>query len=198
LEYGEEVCVNLRPDADPETEYVRFDRHHVIRVLEWIAAALDPLTQGKPTEVEGDGLNEHKRRLAALPKVQRRLSTLGRREILYVPRSTFLQRENPERWILSRKLDSLRRLTVPLMLNTQTCPEQSGWDQLLSRISENNTVEPSKTILALAPGRPQFAAPRHSITDHPQRQIDPARARFSRDIEKISHRLCDFPQILTI
>jgi len=33
-------------------------------------------------------------------------------------RSTFLQRENPELWILSRKLDSLRRLTVPLMLNT--------------------------------------------------------------------------------
>jgi transcriptional regulator with XRE-family HTH domain len=64
LEDGEEVCVNLRPDADPETEYVRFDRDRVIRVLERIAADLDPLTQGKPTEVEGDALNEHKRRLA--------------------------------------------------------------------------------------------------------------------------------------
>jgi two-component sensor histidine kinase len=75
LEDGEEVCVNLRPDADPEKEYVRFERHRVIRVLERIAADLDQLTQGKQTEVEGDALHEHKRRLAELPKVQRRLST---------------------------------------------------------------------------------------------------------------------------
>jgi transcriptional regulator with XRE-family HTH domain len=82
LEDGEEVCVNLRPDADPETEYVRFDRHRVIRVLERIAADLDQLTQGKQTEVEGDALNEHKRRLAELPKVQRRLSTREARNTL--------------------------------------------------------------------------------------------------------------------
>jgi hypothetical protein len=75
LEDGEEVCVNLRPDADPETEYVRFDRHRVIRVLERIAADVDQLTQGKQRELEGDALNEHKRRLAELPKVQPRLST---------------------------------------------------------------------------------------------------------------------------
>jgi DNA-binding transcriptional MerR regulator len=82
LEEGEDVCVNLRPDADPETEYVRFDRHRIIRVLERIAADLDQLTQGKPTEVEGDALNEHKRRLAELPKVQRRLSTREARNTL--------------------------------------------------------------------------------------------------------------------
>jgi two-component sensor histidine kinase len=83
LEDGEELCVNLRPDADRETaEYVRFDRHRVIRVLERIAADLDQLTQGKQTEVEGDALNEHKRRLAELPKVQRRLSTREARNTL--------------------------------------------------------------------------------------------------------------------
>jgi transcriptional regulator with XRE-family HTH domain len=82
LEDGEEVSVNLRPDADPETEYVRFDRHRVIRVLERIAADLDQLTQGQPTEVEGDALNEHKRRLAEPPKVQRRLSTREARNTL--------------------------------------------------------------------------------------------------------------------
>jgi hypothetical protein len=69
LEDGEEVCVNLRLDDDPETEYVRFDRNCVIRILERIAADLDQLTQGKPTEVEGDALIEHKRRLAEMPKV---------------------------------------------------------------------------------------------------------------------------------
>jgi hypothetical protein len=34
LEGGEDVCVNLRPDDDPETEYVRFDRGRVIRILD--------------------------------------------------------------------------------------------------------------------------------------------------------------------
>jgi DNA-binding transcriptional MerR regulator len=82
LEEGVEVCVNLRPDAAPETEYVRFDRHRVIRVLDRIAADLDQLTQGKQTEVEGDALNEDKRRLAELPKVQRRLSTREARNTL--------------------------------------------------------------------------------------------------------------------
>jgi DNA-binding transcriptional MerR regulator len=82
LEDGEEVCVNLRLDDDPETEDVRFDRNRVIRVLERIAADLDQLTQGKPTEVEGDALIEHKRRLAEMPKVQRRLSTREARNTL--------------------------------------------------------------------------------------------------------------------
>ncbi len=35
--------VNLRPDADPETEYVVFERWRILRVLERIAADLDDL-----------------------------------------------------------------------------------------------------------------------------------------------------------
>ena len=33
LERGEPVVVNLRPETDPETEYVAFDRPRVLRVL---------------------------------------------------------------------------------------------------------------------------------------------------------------------
>jgi hypothetical protein len=40
LERGENVVVNLRPDADVETEFVAFDRPRVVRVLERIAADL--------------------------------------------------------------------------------------------------------------------------------------------------------------
>jgi hypothetical protein len=38
------VVVNLRPDADVETEFVGFDRPRVVRVLERIAADLDNLS----------------------------------------------------------------------------------------------------------------------------------------------------------
>jgi hypothetical protein len=41
LERGESVVVNLRPDADAETEFVGSDRPRVVRVLERIAADLD-------------------------------------------------------------------------------------------------------------------------------------------------------------
>jgi len=44
LERGESVVVNLRPDADAETEFVGFDRPRVVRVLERIAADLDNLS----------------------------------------------------------------------------------------------------------------------------------------------------------
>jgi hypothetical protein len=44
LERGENVVVNLRPDADVETEFVAFDRPRVVRVLERIAADLDNLS----------------------------------------------------------------------------------------------------------------------------------------------------------
>ena len=44
LERGESVVVNLRPDADIETEFVGFDRPRVVRVLERIAADLDNLS----------------------------------------------------------------------------------------------------------------------------------------------------------
>lgn len=82
LEDGEEVCVNLRTDDDPETEYARFDRGRVIRILERIAAELDQLMQGKHTPIEGDPGSEHKRRLAEMPKAQRRPSTREARNAL--------------------------------------------------------------------------------------------------------------------
>jgi aryl-alcohol dehydrogenase-like predicted oxidoreductase len=44
LERGESVVVNLRPDADVETEFVGFDRPRAVRVLERIAADLDNLS----------------------------------------------------------------------------------------------------------------------------------------------------------
>ena len=37
------VVVNLRPETDPETEYVAFDRPRVLRVLARIIADLDEL-----------------------------------------------------------------------------------------------------------------------------------------------------------
>jgi len=44
LERCENVVVNLRPDANVETEFVAFDRPRVLRVLERIAADLDSLS----------------------------------------------------------------------------------------------------------------------------------------------------------
>lgn len=46
--------------------------------------------------------------------------------MLYALRSALRQHENPTLWTVSTKLDSLRRLTVPLILNTQAGP--SLWD----------------------------------------------------------------------
>jgi hypothetical protein len=50
---GEEVIVNLRPDTDPETAFVRFDRPRVLRVLARIAADLNELA-GRPTKPVAD------------------------------------------------------------------------------------------------------------------------------------------------
>jgi hypothetical protein len=43
LERGEMVSLNLRPDAEDATEFVRFDQARVRRVLTRIAADLDTL-----------------------------------------------------------------------------------------------------------------------------------------------------------
>ena len=53
LERGEQVVVNLRPEGDPETEYVAFDRPRVLRVLARIIADLDGLA-GYPPVAEED------------------------------------------------------------------------------------------------------------------------------------------------
>jgi hypothetical protein len=71
LEHGDQVVVNLRPESDPETEYVSFDRPRVLRVLARIIADLDGLA-GYPPIAEEDvkkGSVEtrrarHRRRLA--------------------------------------------------------------------------------------------------------------------------------------
>src|SRR4051812_22251542 len=71
LERGEKVVVNLRPETDPETEYVAFDRPRVLRVLARIIADLDGLA-GFPSiaeeEVKKGGAEarraRHRRRLA--------------------------------------------------------------------------------------------------------------------------------------
>ena len=45
LDREEDVIVNLRPDTDTETEFVRFDLPQVLRVLGRIVADLDELTR---------------------------------------------------------------------------------------------------------------------------------------------------------
>jgi transcriptional regulator with XRE-family HTH domain len=70
LDRGEDVVVNLRPDTDTETEFVRFDRARVLRVLARIVADLDELA-GKPLAAVEDQAQadeaaraRHRRRLA--------------------------------------------------------------------------------------------------------------------------------------
>jgi hypothetical protein len=63
--------VNLRPESDPETEYVSFDRPRVLRVLARIIADLDGLAGFPPITEEdvkkgsvGARRARHRRRLA--------------------------------------------------------------------------------------------------------------------------------------
>src|SRR4051795_10658662 len=72
LDRGESVMVNLRPETDPETEYVSFDRPRVLRVLARIIADLDELTGSPPIGAESRAGGKtaaarrahHRRRLA--------------------------------------------------------------------------------------------------------------------------------------
>src|SRR4051794_26548489 len=72
LERGEPVVVNLRPETDPETEYVSFDRPRVLRVLARIIADLDELAGYPPIGAESRAEGKtaearrahHRRRLA--------------------------------------------------------------------------------------------------------------------------------------
>src|SRR5205823_14872140 len=59
LDRGELVVVNLRPETDPETEYVSFDRPRVLRVLARIIADLDELAAFPPTADAEKGKVEH-------------------------------------------------------------------------------------------------------------------------------------------
>jgi hypothetical protein len=70
LERGEMVVVNLRPDTEDATEFVRFDQARVRRVLTRMAADLDTLARhGPATDTERpeeptDPRTRHRRRLA--------------------------------------------------------------------------------------------------------------------------------------
>jgi hypothetical protein len=70
LERGERVVVNLRPDIEDVTEFVRFDQARVRRVLARIAADLDALALHNPvTETAGpaettESHRQRRRRLA--------------------------------------------------------------------------------------------------------------------------------------
>src|SRR5438309_1314452 len=91
LDRGETVVVNLRPETDPETEYVAFDRPRVLRVLARIIADLDELAGYPPIGAEGraEGKNvearraHHRRRLAEPDQPPKRMTVQEEREALW-------------------------------------------------------------------------------------------------------------------
>ena len=91
LDRGERVVVNLRPETDPETEYVAFDRPRVLRVLARIIADLDDLAGNPPIAEEEATRREdaearrvrHRRRLAEPDPPPKRLSVQEERAALW-------------------------------------------------------------------------------------------------------------------
>jgi hypothetical protein len=88
LERGEMVVVNLRPDTEDITEFVRFDQARVRRVLARIAADLDALARpGPATDTERpeeptDPRTRHRRRLAESAEMPRGRTAKAQREAL--------------------------------------------------------------------------------------------------------------------
>lgn len=90
LDRGEAVVVNLRPEADPETEYVSFDRPRVLRVLARIIADLDGSAGYPPIAeeevVKGEDAEtrrvRHRQRLAEPEPPPKRLSIREERAAL--------------------------------------------------------------------------------------------------------------------
>jgi hypothetical protein len=88
LECGEMVVVNLRPDTEDTTEFVRFDQARVCRVLARIAADLDTLARhGLATDTESpeepiDPRKRHRRRLAESDEKPRGRTAKEQREAL--------------------------------------------------------------------------------------------------------------------
>ena len=88
LERGETVVVNLRPDTEVETEFVRFDRLRVLRVLERIAADLDDLSR-LPNDAHADKESNprdaragHRHELDEPPREPKKLSHQEQRRAL--------------------------------------------------------------------------------------------------------------------
>ena len=88
---GERVVVNLRPETDPEMEYVAFNRPCVLRVLARIIADLDDLAGNPPIAEEEATQREdaearrvrHRRRLAEPDRPPKRLSVQEERAALW-------------------------------------------------------------------------------------------------------------------
>ena len=81
--------MNLRPESDPETEYVAFDGPRILRVLGRIIADLDALAglPPRPDEESEDEAAEarrvgHRKRLAEPEPQPRRLSVREERALL--------------------------------------------------------------------------------------------------------------------
>ena len=80
--------VNLRPETDPETEYVAFDRPRVLRVLSRIIADLDELAGYPPIADEEQAAVEdpearrarHRRRLARARPATEAVERSGKQE----------------------------------------------------------------------------------------------------------------------
>ena len=91
LDRGEQVVVNLRPETDPETEYVAFDRPRVLRVLARIIADLDELAGYPPIGAESRAESKnaearrahHRRRLAEPDPPPKRMSAEEERAALW-------------------------------------------------------------------------------------------------------------------
>src|SRR4051812_41395624 len=88
-ERGEQVVVNLRPESDPETEYVAFDRPRVLRVLARVIADLDGLAGFPPMAEEEAGKGgaearrvRHRQRLAEPDPPPKRLTVREERAAL--------------------------------------------------------------------------------------------------------------------
>ena len=89
LQSGERVIVNLRPESDPETEYVAFDGPRILRVLGRIIADLDALA-GLPPQPEEEPKDEdaearrirHRKSLAEPEPEPRRLTVREERALL--------------------------------------------------------------------------------------------------------------------
>jgi hypothetical protein len=81
---------NLRPETDPETEHVSFDRRRVLRVLTRIIADLDELASFPPIADEEEAKGEdaearrvrHRKRLAEPDPPPKRLSIREERAAL--------------------------------------------------------------------------------------------------------------------
>jgi hypothetical protein len=91
LDHGERVVVNLRPETDPETEYVAFDCPRVLRVLARIIADLDELAGYPPIAAEGRTQGKtaearrahHRRRLAEPDPPPKRMTVQEERAALW-------------------------------------------------------------------------------------------------------------------